>query len=168
MQISNTPFEALAVGDGIEVSRLVTARDVELFAAVSGDHNPLHLDPEYAKQTQFGECIGHGMLIGAFLSAIIGLEFPGPGTVYLGQTLEFRSPIFLGDTLTFNLSVSEKHAKRSWVTMAVTVNNQDGKLVARGESKVIAPTASETVTIVPPPSVELVDHDSPKVSGDMN
>ena len=66
MQISNTPFEALAVGDGIEVSRLVTARDVELFAAVSGDHNPLHLDPEYAKQTQFGECIGHGMLIGAF------------------------------------------------------------------------------------------------------
>ena len=66
------------------------------------------------------------------------------------------------------MSVSEKHAKRSWVTMAVTVNNQDGKLVARGESKVIAPTESETVTIVPPPSVELVDHDSPKVSGDMN
>jgi len=96
MEATNSTFDELAVGDGIEVSRLVTARDVELFAVVSGDHNPLHLDPEYAATTQFGECIGHGMLIGAFVSAVIGLEFPGPGTVYLGQNLEFRSPYFSG------------------------------------------------------------------------
>ena len=94
MDITNITFDELAIGDGIEVSRLVTARDVELFAVVSGDHNPLHLDPDYAATTQFGECIGHGMLIGAFVSAVIGLEFMGPGTVYLGQNLEFRSPIF--------------------------------------------------------------------------
>ena len=105
MDITNITFDELAIGDGIEVSRLVTARDVELFAVVSGDHNPLHLDPEYAATTQFGECIGHGMLIGAFVSAVIGLEFMGPGTVYLGQNLEFRSPIFLGDTVNIILTV---------------------------------------------------------------
>ena len=98
MDITNITFDELAIGDGIEVSRLVTARDVELFAVVSGDHNPLHLDPEYAATTQFGECIGHGMLIGAFVSAVIGLEFMGPGTVYLGLTIELRTPIFMGET----------------------------------------------------------------------
>ena len=119
MEVTNSTFDELAVGDGIEVSRLVTARDVELFAVVSGDHNPLHLDPEYAATTQFGECIGHGMLIGAFVSAVIGLEFPGPGTVYLGQNLEFRSPIFLGDTLTIALTVDSKHHKKPWVTLSL-------------------------------------------------
>ena len=112
MDITNITFDELAIGNGIEVSRLVTARDVELFAVVSGDHNPLHLDPEYAATTQFGECIGHGMLIGAFVSAVIGLEFMGPGTVYLGQNLEFRSPIFLGDTLNISLTVTDKHARK--------------------------------------------------------
>ena len=111
MDITNITFDELAIADGIEVSRLVTARDVELFAVVSGDHNPLHLDPEYAATTQFGECIGHGMLIGAFVSAVIGLEFMGPGTVYLGQNLEFRSPIFLGDTLSIGLTVTDNHAR---------------------------------------------------------
>ena len=163
MDITNITFDELAIGDGIEVSRLVTARDIELFAVVSGDHNPLHLDPEYAATTQFGECIGHGMLIGAFVSAVIGLEFPGPGTVYLGQNLEFRAPIFLGDTLTITLTVTDKHARKPWATMALSVKNQDEKEVCRGESRVIAPTETQTVTVVPPPSVELLDHNSPRL-----
>ena len=162
MDMTNTTFDELTVGDGIEVSRLVTARDVELFAVVSGDHNPLHLDPEYAATTQFGECIGHGMLIGAFVSAVIGLEFPGPGTVYLGQNLEFRAPIFLGDTLAIGLTVTDKHPRKPWVTMGLSVKNQEGEEVCRGESRVIAPAEKQTVTVVPPPAVKLVDHDSPR------
>ena len=168
MEITNITFDELAIGDGIEVSRLVTARDVELFAVVSGDHNPLHLDPDYGATTQFGECIGHGMPIGAFVSAMIGMEFMGPGTVYLGQNLEFRSPIFLGDTLTLALTVTEKHPRKPWVTMALKVTNQDGKEVSRGESRVIAPTEKQTLKVVPPPSVELLDHDSPRLDGAMN
>ncbi|MBL6907439.1 MaoC/PaaZ C-terminal domain-containing protein [Luminiphilus sp.] len=168
MEVTNSTFDELAVGDGIEVSRLVTARDVELFAVVSGDHNPLHLDPEYAATTQFGECIGHGMLIGAFVSAVIGLEFPGPGTVYLGQNLEFRSPIFLGDTLTIALTVDSKHPKKPWVTLSLSVKNQEGREVCRGESRVIAPTQKQTVKVIPPPAVELLDHDSPRLAAPAN
>ena len=104
------------------------------------------------------------MLIGAFVSAVIGLEFMGPGTVYLGQNLEFRSPIFLGDTLNISLTVTDKHARKPWVTMALSVKNQDGKEVCRGEARVIAPTEKKTVTVVPPPSVELLDHDSPRLA----
>ena len=108
------------------------------------------------------------MLIGAFVSAMIGMEFMGPGTVYLGQNLEFRSPIFLGDTLTLALTVTEKHPRKPWVTMALSVKNQDGKEVSRGESRVIAPTEKQTLKVVPPPSVELLDHDSPRLDGAMN
>ena len=168
MEATNSTFDELAVGDGIEVSRLVTARDVELFAVVSGDHHPLHLDPEYAATTQFGECIGHGMLIGAFVSAVIGLEFPGPGTVYLGQNLEFRSPIFLGDTLTIALQVESKHPKKPWITLSLSVKNQEGKEVCRGESRVIAPTQKQIVNVIPPPAVELLDHDSPRLAAPVN
>jgi 3-hydroxybutyryl-CoA dehydratase len=156
-QITNLTFDEINVGDTAEYSRLVTNREVELFAAVSGDHNPVHLDPEYAQTTQFGECIAHGMLTGAFISAAIAMELPGPGTIYLGQNLQFRSPVLLGDTLTVALEVTNKHESKPWVTIATTVRNQDGKDVARGEATVMAPGKKETVTLVPPSAVQLVD-----------
>lgn len=157
LQITNKTFDEIAIGDTATYTRLVTEREIQLFAAVSGDHNPVHLDPEYAATTQFGECIAHGMLTGAFISAAIAMELPGPGTIYLGQQLSFRAPVLLGDTLNVELEIIGKHDSKAWLTIGCVVKNQDGKKVATGEASVMAPTAKETVTIVPPPSVQLVD-----------
>ena len=157
MQISNATFDEIAIGDTTTYTRLVTNQEVEAFAAISGDHNPLHLDPEYAATTAFGECIAHGMLTGALISAAIAMQLPGPGSVYLSQNIQFRAPVMLGDTLTVTLTVTDKHAKRPWVTLQCEVANQDGKAVAKGEAQVTAPTESETVTIVPPPAIQLVE-----------
>jgi 3-hydroxybutyryl-CoA dehydratase len=159
MQITCLTFDDIAVGDTAHYSRLVTDREIHLFAAVSGDHNPVHLDPEYAAQTAFGECIAHGMLTGAFVSAAIAMQLPGPGSIYLGQSLQFRAPVMLGDTLTVTLEVTEKHPKKPWVTIACSVVNQNDKVVARGEAQVAAPTEVTTVTIVPPSDVQLLASD---------
>lgn len=156
-QITNLTIDEINVGDTATYSRLVTEREVELFAAVSGDHNPVHLDPEYAATTQFGECIAHGMLTGAFVSAAIAMELPGPGTIYLGQNLQFRAPVLLGDTVTVFLEVIEKHETKPWLKLSTTVKNQDDKEIARGEASVMAPAKKETVTVVPPPAVQLLD-----------
>ncbi|MEL0332888.1 MAG: MaoC family dehydratase [Halieaceae bacterium] len=157
MQISNVTFDEIAIGDTATYTRLITNQEVEAFAAISGDHNPLHLDPDYAATTPFGECIAHGMLTGALISAAIAMQLPGPGSVYLNQSLQFRAPVFLGDTLTVTLEVTEKHGKRPWVTLSCTVENQDGKAVAKGEAQVAAPTEKETVTVVPPPAIQLLE-----------
>ena len=160
MQISNMTFDEIAIGDNATYTRLITNQEVEAFAAISGDHNPLHLDPDYAATTPFGECIAHGMLTGALISAAIAMQLPGPGSLYLNQSLQFRAPVFLGDTLTVTLEVTEKHGKRPWVTLSCTVENQDGKAVAKGEAQVAAPTEKETVTVVPPPAIQLLEEAS--------
>ena len=160
MQISNVTFDEIAIGDTATYTRLITNQEVEAFAAISGDHNPLHLDPDYAATTSFGECIAHGMLTGALISAAIAMQLPGPGSVYLNQSLQFRAPVLLGDTLTVTLQVTEKHGKRPWVTLSCTVENQDGKAVAKGEAQVAAPTEKETVTVVPPPAIQLLEEAS--------
>ena len=157
VQITNLTFDEIAVGDEATFSRLITNQEVEAFAAISGDHNPLHLDPDYAATTAFGECIAHGMLTGALISAAIAMELPGPGSVYLNQSLQFKAPVFLGDTLTVTLTVTDKHHKRPWITLQCSVTNQDGKTVAKGEAQVAAPTEKETVTIVPPPAIQLLE-----------
>ena len=157
MQISNVTFDEIAISDTATYTRLITNQEVEAFAAISGDHNPLHLDPEYAATTAFGECIAHGMLTGALISAAIAMQLPGPGSVYLSQNIQFRAPVFLGDTLTVTLEVTNKHGKRPWVTLSCTVENQDGKAVAKGEAQVAAPTKKETVTVVPPPAIQLLE-----------
>jgi len=155
LELTNKTFDEINVGDSASYTRPVTSKEVQLFATVSGDHNPVHLDPTYAATTQFGECIAHGMLTGAFISAAIAMELPGPGTIYLGQSLQFRAPVLLGDTLTVELSVTGKHESKPWLTLNCEVKNQSGKTVARGEASVMAPTVKETVTIVPPPAVQL-------------
>tara|TARA_B100001057_G_scaffold430512_1_gene457297 strand:+ start:108 stop:602 length:495 start_codon:yes stop_codon:yes gene_type:complete len=157
MKISNVTFDEIAIGDTASYTRLITNQEVEAFAAISGDHNPLHLDPEYAATTAFGECIAHGMLTGALISAAIAMQLPGPGSVYLSQSIQFRAPVLLGDTLTVTLEVTGKHGKQPWVTLGCKVENQEGKGVARGEAQVAAPTERETVTIVPPPAIQLLE-----------
>jgi acyl dehydratase len=101
--------------------------------------NPVHLDAEFAATTQFKECIAHGMLSGAIISAAIAMELPGPGTIYLGQSLRFCLPVKPGDTITVKLEVIDKKDKRGFVTLDCRVFNQDEKLVVTGTADVMAP-----------------------------
>ena len=133
----------------------VTEQDLILFAAVSGDHNPVHLDAEYAATTPFKGQIAHGMFTGALISAALAMNLPGPGTVYLGQNLSFRKPVMINDTLTVVLEVTSKHDSKPVVTLACTVTNQNDKVVATGEATVMAPTEKLTVNAPDLPAISL-------------
>lgn len=138
-QISNYTYDEITIGQTARYSKLIEERDVQLFAVVSGDVNPVHLDAAFAATTQFRECIAHGMLSGAVISAAIAMELPGPGTIYLGQSLRFTLPVRLGDTITVNLEVIEKKDKRGIVFLDCKVFNQHEKLVVTGAAEVLAP-----------------------------
>jgi 3-hydroxybutyryl-CoA dehydratase len=147
-QISNFTFDEITIGQSASYTKEVSERDVQMFAEISGDRNPVHLDHEFASATQFGERIAHGMLTGAFISAAIAMELPGPGSIYLGQTIRFTRPVKLGDTITINLEVTEKKEKREFVTLNCEAVNQEGKTVASGTAEVMAP--KEKVTLEAP------------------
>ncbi|MNE59413.1 Acyl dehydratase [Pseudomonas linyingensis] len=152
--VENTPYAELQVGQKAAYQRTVEERDIQLFAEVSGDRNPVHLDAEYAATTQFKERIAHGMLTGALISAAIACTLPGPGTIYLGQNLRFTRPVKLGDALTVELEVLEKLPKNR-VRIATRVLNQQGKSVVDGEAEVMAPQdkLSIALTELPPITV---------------
>ena len=137
--LSNFTYDEITIGQQASYSKRISERDIQLFAAVSGDVNPVHLDPAFAATTQFEEPIAHGMLTGAVVSAAIALELPGPGTIYLGQTLRFRRPVKIGDEITVHLEVTEKRDDKQFVTLDCKVINQDGKSVATGTAEVMAP-----------------------------
>jgi 3-hydroxybutyryl-CoA dehydratase len=138
-QISNYTYDEITIGQTATYSKLIETQDVQIFAAASGDVNPVHLDPQFASTTQFKACIAHGMLSGAVISAAIAMELPGPGTIYLSQSMRFRLPVFVGDTITVNLEVIEKKDKRGFVTLDCKVYNQDEKIVVTGTAEVMAP-----------------------------
>lgn len=131
-------FDELSVGQSAEMTRTVGAADIEAFAAVSGDENPVHLDEAYAKTTAFGERIAHGMLSGAYISAVLGTRLPGPGAIYLTQSLRFRRPVRIGDVVTARVTVKALDERRGHVTLD-TVCEVDGRAVVDGEALVIAP-----------------------------
>lgn len=153
-QVSNIPYDALEVGQKASISKTVEERDVQLFAAVSGDNNPVHLDAAFAAETLFKERIAHGMFSGALISAAIACELPGPGTIYLGQQLKFTRPVKLGDTLTVELEVLEKLPKGR-VRLATHVFNQNAEQVVDGEAEVLAPRAAQTVNMPAMPQVTI-------------
>lgn len=153
-QVSNVPYDALEIGQRASISKSVEERDVQLFAAVSGDNNPVHLDAAFAAETLFKERIAHGMFSGALISAAIACELPGPGTIYLGQQLRFTRPVKLGDTLTVELEVLEKLPKGR-VRLATRVFNQNAEQVVDGEAEVLAPRAAQTVSMPPLPQVTI-------------
>ena len=153
-QVTNTPYEALEVGQTASYSKTVGERDIQLFAAMSGDHNPVHLDPEFAAATMFKERIAHGMFSGALISAAIACELPGPGTIYLGQQLKFTRPVKLGDQLTVELEVLEKLAKGR-VRLATRVSNQAGELVVDGEAEVLAPREALSIELPELPPIQV-------------
>jgi 3-hydroxybutyryl-CoA dehydratase len=153
-QSSNTPYDVLEVGQTASYSKTVSERDIQLFAEVSGDHNPVHLDAEYAATTMFKERIAHGMFSGALISAAVACELPGPGTIYIGQTMRFTAPVKLGDTLTVRLEILEKLPKFR-VRVATRVFNQNDELVVDGEAEILAPRKQQTVELTQLPPITI-------------
>ncbi|WP_142803647.1 bifunctional enoyl-CoA hydratase/phosphate acetyltransferase [Tepidiphilus sp. J10] len=138
--IENHPFDEIQIGQTAQMTRTLRPQDIPLFAAISGDINPTHLDPEFAKKGPTHEVVGHSMWGGALFSALLGNQLPGPGTVYVRQDLRFHRPIAVGDTLTASVTVKEKHPENHHVVFECLAVNQDGLKVIDGIAEVIAPT----------------------------
>jgi len=136
--IENKTWEELKVGDSAELERTLRKQDIELFAVLSGDVNPAHVDEDFAKSDAFHKVIAHGMWGGALISAVLGTELPGPGTIYVDQTLHFKKPVGIGDTIKVRVTVREKHAGNR-VTLDCACLNQDGEVVVEGLALVLAP-----------------------------
>ncbi len=130
---------ALSVGMSASRTHRVTSEDIELFARVSGDTNPVHLDADYAATTQFGKRIAHGMFSVSIISAILGNDLPGHGTIYLGQDVKFKAPVYLDDEVTVTVECVKYREDKRIATFKTTATNQDGKLLLEGEAVVIAP-----------------------------
>ncbi|MCQ3929433.1 MAG: enoyl-CoA hydratase [Chloroflexi bacterium] len=120
-------------------TKTFTDEDVRTFAHLTGDTNPVHLDADYAATTVFGQRIVHGMLTSALISAVLANDLPGPGTIYLGQNLKFKKPVYIGDTITATVTISQVRAERKIVTFETTCTNQNGEVVIEGEATVKAP-----------------------------
>jgi len=137
--LENHPFAGIRVGDGASLVRSFTNRDIQLFAAVSGDVNPAHVDALYAKSSHFHEIIAHGMLGASLISTVLGTRFPGPGTIYLGQSLKFLKPVHIGDTLTVTVTVKSLDAIKHRLVLDTRCVDQVGDVVIEGEAEVMAP-----------------------------
>lgn len=138
--IENITFDELGIGQSARQVRTLTLEDIQAFAAVSGDINPTHLDSDFAANTLFHGIVGHGMLGAAMISSLLGTSFPGPGTIYVDQSLSFRKPIRTGDTLTVAATVLAKDNATKRVTLDCGIVNQAGDTVLTGTAVVIAPT----------------------------
>ncbi|WP_243049457.1 bifunctional enoyl-CoA hydratase/phosphate acetyltransferase [Dyella sp. RRB7] len=155
--VRNRVFDDIAVGDEAALQRSLTAADIQLFAVLSGDVNPQHLDPAFAESTRFHGVIAHGMWGAALISAVLGTRLPGPGTIYLGQTLRFLAPVRIGDTLQVAVKVTAKDPASKRLTLACRCTNQDSKTVIEGEAQVIAPTEHIERNRTTLPEVRLID-----------
>lgn len=131
-------FDELSVGQSAQITRVVGAADIEAFAEVSGDTNPVHLDEAYAQTTTFGGRIAHGMLTAAYISAVLGTRLPGPGAIYLSQSLRFRRPVKIGDPVTATVTVKALDPAKGRATLA-TACQVGGKTVVDGEALVMVP-----------------------------
>lgn len=139
MTDGGVPFEELEVGRSAELSRTVTEADLVLFAGVTGDFNPLHVDETAAARSRFGGRIAHGMLSAGLISAVLGRKLPGPGCVYVSQSLRFTGPVRPGDTVTARAEVTEILPDRRRVRLRTTCRRDDGEQVIDGEAEVWVP-----------------------------
>ena len=138
-KLKSYSYQQLEIGTEGRYSKTVTAREIALFGDTSGDVNPVHFDQDYAATTRFQHRIAHGMWSAGLISTVIGIVMPGPGSIYVGQSLRFRRPVYIGDTLTAILTVKEKNDKKQFVVLDCQVINQDGDLVTLGEATVMPP-----------------------------
>jgi phosphotransacetylase/acyl dehydratase len=156
--IENRTFDEIQIGECASLVRTLTREDIELFAVMSGDINPAHVDEEYARSDMFHKIIAHGMWGGSLISAVLGTKLPGPGTIYLGQTLRFHHPITIGDTITVTVTVTSKKADGHRVNFDCQCINQHGEVVISGCAEGIAPTTKVKRPRVILPEVHMHEH----------
>jgi 3-hydroxybutyryl-CoA dehydratase len=135
MEIQNM----LKTGDQASITKTFSDADVRTFADISGDKNPIHLDDDYAASTRFEKRLVHGILVSGMISAVLGTELPGPGSVYISQTLKFRAPVYIGDTITATATVSKMREDKPIATLETVCKNQDGVVVIKGEAVLLLP-----------------------------
>ena len=134
-------IQEMKIGDHASVTKTVSETDVYLFAGITGDLNPAHTNEVAASKTMFKTTIAHGMLGAGFISAVLGMYLPGPGTIYMGQELKFTKPVHIGDTVTATATVEEIILEKNRVILDTTVVNQDGEIVIKGKATVMPPKA---------------------------
>jgi 3-hydroxybutyryl-CoA dehydratase len=142
--IAGKNIDQIKVGDMAEFAKTITETDIYLYAGITGDFNPAHVNEIYAKNTFFKTRIAHGMLTAGLISAIIANQLPGPGTIYLKQDLSFLAPVHIGDTITGRVEVMELIPDKNRVRLKTTCSNQDGVIVISGEGLVSPPKASKS------------------------
>lgn len=158
--IENRTFDELEVGESALLERTLGWEDIELFAVVSGDVNPAHVDAEYARSDIFHAIVAHGMWGASLISTLLGTRLPGPGTIYLEQTLRFRHPVVIGDTITVSVTVASKDPGRHRVVLDCRCVNQRGETVIEGNATVLAPTEKVRRPRFTLPDVSLHEHDA--------
>lgn len=131
----------IQVGDTAEFSKTITDADVRTFADLTGDHNPVHLDEEFARQTRFQRRVAHGMLTASLISSVLANKLPGEGTVYLSQSLQFVAPVYLNDTVTARVTVTKIREDKPIATLETVCVNQHGETLIKGEAVVLISTA---------------------------
>lgn len=124
----------LHIGQSAAVTKTFTEGDVFVFAGFTGDLNPVHISEEFAKTTKFGRRIVHGPYVFTMIGSVLGQQLPGGGSVYVSQTLKFKAPVFIGDTITCTLTVTDKNVERNRLTLSTILTNQDGTVVIEGEA----------------------------------
>ena len=157
--LRNRTFEALEIGESASLVRVASRDDIDLFAAMSGDVNPAHLDAAFAATDLFGHIVVQGMWTAGLISALLGTQLPGPGTIYLDQDLQFRHPVIPGDTITASVTVKEKRPEKRIVLLDTHCVNQKGETVLAGTATVIAPKESIVWPRMPRPDASVRRHD---------
>ena len=134
-------IDTLNIGDSASVSKTITETDVDLFAGITGDLNPAHVNEVASSQTMFKGRIAHGMLSAGLISAVLGMYLPGPGTIYLGQELKFTKPVRIGDTITATATIIEMIVEKNIIKLETICTNQNGEVVTKGVATVMPPKA---------------------------
>ena len=158
--IENKTFDEIKVGDSAELQHTLTNHDIQLFAIMSGDVNPAHVDKEYAKSDMFHKIIAHGMWGGSLISTVLGTQLPGPGTIYLSQTFKFLRPVAIGDEITARVTVKKKDKTNNHITFDCVCLNQSGKEVITGVAEILAPTEKVSRQTIKMPHIEFSEEPS--------
>ena len=132
-------IQTIQMGDSASFTKTVTECDVVLYAGISGDFNPAHIDAEAASKSMFKQRIAHGMLSAGFISNVLGMQLPGPGTIYLGQEMRFLKPVYIGDAVTATVTVIERIEEKNRLKLETIVTNQRGEAVISGVATVMPP-----------------------------
>ena len=141
--VAGLTYDEIELGMSASLENTVTEGDIQAFADISGDHNPVHLDANYAAETAFKRRISHGMLTASYISAVFGMRLPGPGAIYVTQTLNFRRPVWIDDRITTTVTVVELLPQKRRVRFECVCINTDGKVVLEGEAMMMVPDRTD-------------------------